>query len=116
VVEDDELVRATAGRALRQAGFDVTVASGGAEVLDLIARGHPAPRLLLTDVVMPGMNGRQVAEAAQRAWPGVKVLFMSGYAQDIIVHHGVVDPGLDLLEKPFTSAGLLERVRAALDS
>jgi DNA-binding response OmpR family regulator len=99
---------------LRQAGYDVAVAAGGEEVLDLIARGQAAPRLLLTDVVMPGMNGRQVAEAAQRAWPAVRVLFMSGYAQDIIVHHGVVDAGLELLEKPFTSEGLLERVRAAL--
>jgi PAS domain S-box-containing protein len=115
LVEDDELVRATASRALRQAGYDVTVASGGAEVLDLISRGAGAPQLLLSDVVMPGMNGRQVAEAARASWPGLRVLFMSGYAQDIIVHHGVVDPGLDLLEKPFTSQGLLARVRAALD-
>jgi signal transduction histidine kinase/CheY-like chemotaxis protein len=115
VVEDDELVRLTTSRSLRRAGYQVTVASSGAEVLELLARGAEPHRLLLTDVVMPGLNGRQVAEAVRVAWPDVKVLFMSGYAQDIIVHHGVVDPGVDLLEKPFTSEGLLRRVREALD-
>ena len=62
------------------------------------------------------MNGRQVAEAVRRVCPAIRVLFMSGYAQDIVVHHGVVEPGLDLLAKPFTNAVLLERVRAALDA
>jgi len=63
---------------------------------------------------MPGMNARQVADAVRLAVPGIRVLFMSGYAGDIIVHHGVVDPGLDLLEKPFTSAALVARVQSAL--
>jgi PAS domain S-box-containing protein len=115
VVEDDRLVRGATCRTLRQAGFQVTEASGGDEVLGLQRGGLAAPQLLLTDVVMPGMNGRQVAEAARAAWPGLRVLFMSGYAQDIIVHHGVVDAGLELLEKPFTSEALLARVRAALE-
>ncbi|MCM2332533.1 MAG: PAS domain S-box protein [Anaeromyxobacteraceae bacterium] len=115
VVEDDHLVRATTCRALTQAGYLVTSAAGGAEVAALLEGGAPRPDLLLTDVVMPGSNGRQVAQAAQAAWPGLKVLFMSGYAQDIIVHHGVVDPGLELLEKPFTGEALLARVRDLLD-
>ncbi len=114
LVEDDAQVRDATSRALRSAGYQVAVAGGGDEALALLAGGL-APQLLLTDVVMPGMNGRQVADAVRAAVPGVRVLFMSGYAGDIIVHHGVVDPGLDLLEKPFTTAGLLERVQAALD-
>ena len=87
----------------------MTAADGGAEALALLANGRPSPQLLLTDVVMRGMNGRQVAEAVKRVCPAIRVLFMSGYAQDIIVHHGVVEPGLDLLAKPFTNAVLLER-------
>ncbi|MBK9519276.1 MAG: PAS domain S-box protein [Anaeromyxobacter sp.] len=116
LVEDDQHVRDATSRALRQAGYQVVTAAGGAELQALLGPDLPAPQLLLTDVVMPGMNGRQVAEAARRAFPGLRVLFMSGYAQDIIVHHGVVDPGLDLLEKPFTNEALLRRVRAALDA
>ena len=115
LVEDDAQVRDATSRALRLAGYQVAVAGGGDEALALVAGGIPPPQLLLTDVVMPGMNGRQVADAVRAAVPGVRVLFMSGYAGDIIVHHGVVDPGLDLLEKPFTTAVLLERVRMALD-
>jgi hypothetical protein len=115
LVEDDEHVRAATTRTLRQAGYQVVAASGGAEVLELIGEDGPPPHLLLTDVVMPGMNGREVAEVVASTYPGIRVLFMSGYAQDIIVHHGVVDPGLDLLEKPFTNEQLLLRVREALD-
>ncbi|HEX7622326.1 MAG TPA: ATP-binding protein [Anaeromyxobacteraceae bacterium] len=116
LVEDDDLVRDATTRALRRAGYEVTAADGGAAALALLANGRPSPQLLLTDVVMRGMNGRQVAEAVRRACPAIRILFMSGYAQDIIVHHGVVESGLDLLVKPFSNAVLLERVRAALDA
>jgi PAS domain S-box-containing protein len=114
LVEDDDLVRDATTRALRAAGYEVSAAGGGAEALALVAHGLTPPHLLLTDVVMPGMNGRQVADALRAVVPGLRVLFMSGYAGDIIARHGVVEPGLDLLDKPFTSAGLLARVRAAL--
>ena len=89
-------------------------AENGREALGLAARVERID-LLLTDVVMPGMSGRDLATMLVLGHPGLKTLFMSGYAQDIIVHHGVVDPGLELLEKPFTSEVLLGRVRAVLD-
>ena len=114
LVEDEELVRKAALRTLQAAGYQVVAASGGAEALATLAQGGPLPQLLLTDVVMPGMNGRVVAESVKRLHPEVRVLFMSGYAQDIVGHEGVVDPGLDLIEKPFTGPELLARVRAAL--
>jgi FixJ family two-component response regulator len=70
--------------------------------------------LLLTDVVMPGMNGRAVAESLVAARPGLKVLYMSGYTDDVIAHRGVLEPGTLLLEKPFTAVAFLGRVREAL--
>ena len=116
LVEDDSLVRDATSRALRDAGYDVLTAATGAEALAVAAGASPPPCLLLTDVVMPGMNGHQVAAAVRALVPGLRVLFMSGYAQDIIVHRGVVDPGVELLQKPFSTAEFLERIRGLLDS
>ncbi len=69
----------------------------------------------MTDVVLPGMSGPQMAEALARARPGLRVLYVSGYAEDAIVHHGIIDSGIDLLAKPYTPALLLARVRQVLD-
>ncbi|HSN15881.1 MAG TPA: response regulator, partial [Anaeromyxobacteraceae bacterium] len=71
--------------------------------------------LLLTDVVMPEVSGKMVAEAASRLQPSTRVLYMSGYANDAIAHHGVLEPGLELLTKPFTPSALLAKVRSVLD-
>ena len=77
---------------------------------------HRAIKLLLTDVGLPGaMNGRQLADEAQRRKADLKVLFMSGYARNAIVHHGRLDPGVELIVKPFTHAGLAAKVRRVLD-
>ncbi|MEA2409369.1 MAG: two-component system, cell cycle sensor histidine kinase and response regulator CckA [Thermoleophilaceae bacterium] len=113
VVEDDEEVRGVAGRILRQHGYQVVEAAGGEEALELAARETGEIDLLVTDVVMPGMNGPELAERLRELQPGVRVLHMSGYTAGI----GSPHPGAtlsDLIEKPFTGAELLERVRKLL--
>jgi DNA-binding response OmpR family regulator len=115
VVEDEPEVREITARALRAVGYRVEVASGGAEALEVAARLPGPLQLLVTDVVMPGLDGRALADELRRRHPGLKVLFVSGYTQDVISHHGVLDAGVELLAKPFTSGALLERVRAVLD-
>lgn len=114
LVEDDPHVRGIVERTLRQGGYEVLVAASGEEALALLRRGAARPRILLTDVVMQGMNGRELAESALLVMPGLPVLFMSGYAQGILVRHGTVAPGLQLIEKPFTGEDLLERVRGLI--
>ncbi len=86
--------------------------------LEALARAgsHAGPvQLLLTDVVMPGMNGRELAERLAAVRPGLRVLFVSGYASDVIAKRGVLEEQVNLLEKPFSRASLLRRVRRALD-
>jgi PAS domain S-box-containing protein len=115
VVEDEPAVREIAVRSLSGAGYKVLEAGGGPQALELLARLDEPLHLLLTDVVMPEVSGRMVAEAASRFRPSTRVLYMSGYANDAIAHHGVLEPGLELLTKPFTPSGLLAKVRAVLD-
>jgi hypothetical protein len=116
VVEDEELVRDIASRILTQHGYHVLVASGGSEALALIA-GYRGPiDLLLTDVVMPGVTGREVAERASDARPEVRVLYMSGYPDSVIASQGVIEQGISLLSKPFKAADLVDHVRAVLDA
>ncbi len=115
VVEDDSPVRDITVRALRSAGYAVHEAHGGPDALALLERTRFVPELLVTDVVMPDMNGRQVADEIRRLHPGVRVLFVSGYTQEIIQRHGALEAGVELLAKPFTPSSLLARVRAVLD-
>ena len=112
VVEDDDPVRGFATRVLEQAGYRVLAASGGAAALDA-ARGE-AIDLLLTDVVMPTMSGREVADRLASSAPGVRVLFVSGYDENTIVRQGVVDPSIRYLAKPFTAEALVGAVDDAL--
>ena len=114
LVEDDEPLRTLAREILSIRGYTVLDAISPSEALRL-ADGHPGPiHLLLTDVVMPQMNGRQVADHLLAARPGLKVLFMSGYTDAAIVEHGVLEPGTHFLQKPFTPDGLSRKVREAL--
>ncbi len=115
VVEDDSGVREVAARALRAVGYRVLVAASGEEALNLVTAAQTPIDLLLTDVVMPGMNGRELAERVSRHRAGVRVLYTSGYAEDIIAHHGVLEPGIELLSKPYRVDVLLRRVRRVLD-
>ncbi|MFO0852548.1 MAG: ATP-binding protein [Gemmataceae bacterium] len=115
LVEDEPGVRALAGQALRAAGYTVLEAADGAAAVRA-AHGHPGPiHLLVTDVVMPGENGRAVADRLRQSRPGLRVLYVSGYTDDTVVHHGVQQAGVEFLQKPFTPSVLAQRVRAVLD-
>ena len=114
VVEDDESVRAAASDMLRELGYRVVTAEDGASALRLIGE-RPEIRLLFTDVGLPGgMNGRQLAEAARASRPELPVLFTTGYARNAIVHHGRLDPGINLLSKPFTYVELADKLSRIL--
>jgi two-component system, cell cycle sensor histidine kinase and response regulator CckA len=115
VAEDDEQVRAVVAAILERSGYRVLEARGAEEALSAAAQ-HGHIHLLLSDVVMPKLNGQQLANQLWAARPTLRVLFMSGYTHDVVVHHEVVDAGLSLLEKPFTPAALLKRVREVLDA
>ncbi|MBX3707159.1 MAG: response regulator [Pseudomonadales bacterium] len=116
VVEDDDLVREHVLRQLAALGYRVTGASRGATALELLEAATDVD-LLFTDVVMPGgMNGRQLAEAAKRIRPGIRVLFTSGYTENAIVHQGRLDRGVQLLNKPYRREDLAAKVRAVLDA
>jgi PAS domain S-box-containing protein len=116
VVEDEDDVRALACEVLATYGYEVLQARTPAEAL-LIAEGHPGPvQLLLTDVVMPGMSGRMLAERLAPLRPEMKVLYMSGYTDDAIVHHGTLDAGTPFIQKPFLPDALAGSVRRVLDT
>jgi two-component system, cell cycle sensor histidine kinase and response regulator CckA len=114
VVEDEDIVRRVTVKALRNAGYIVHEAPGGQEALAKLNDGL-AVDLLLTDVVMPGMNGRTLAGKMREKFPDLPVLFMSGYGEDIIAHQGLIDPGVAFIEKSFTAQTLCRKVRDVLD-
>ncbi len=113
VVEDDPDVRAHSANLLRELGYDVLEAEDGAAALSILQAG-PAIDLLFTDVGLPGMNGRELAERARRLRPHLKVLFTSGYAQEALVHGGRLDAGVELLAKPFSITRLADKLRDIL--
>jgi signal transduction histidine kinase len=116
VVEDDEALRHYTVELLSDLGYSVLAAANGASALEMIGRGHDID-LLFTDIVMPGgMNGRQLADEALRQTPALKVLFTTGYTANAIVHHGRLDPDVDLITKPFTYESLGRKIRAVLDT
>ena len=116
LAEDEPLVRILARRVLEQAGYTVLAAGGGAEALET-ARRHDGPiHLLLTDVVMPEMSGRDLVRRLGELRPDVPVLYMTGYSEEAIARHGVLDPGTALIQKPFTPAALARKVREVLDA
>jgi PAS domain S-box-containing protein len=114
LVEDEESLRAIAREILEEHGYHVIEAGSAGEAMKAASWQSGPIHLLLTDVVMPGMNGRVLAEALVDARRELKVLYMSGYTDDVIAHSGVLESGTLLLEKPFTALALLVRVRAAL--
>jgi PAS domain S-box-containing protein len=115
VAEDEDALRDVAGRILTGAGYQVLTADCGRQALEMAA-GHTGEiDLLLSDVVMPGMLGKELAERLTGARPSTRVLYMSGYAQPVLASQGTLDPGVELLEKPFTANDLLTAVRKRLD-
>ena len=115
LAEDSEALRKLAQSNLESAGFRVMSAQSGEEALAIATRHASIFDLLLTDVVMPGMNGRVLAEQLLPRQPGMKVLYMSGYTDSFIAGHGVLEPGTYLLHKPFTEEILIRKVREVLD-
>jgi PAS domain S-box-containing protein len=113
VVEDDELVRNYVIAQLNSLGYATLAAGGAAEALALVEGGAKFD-LLFTDVIMPGMNGRQLADALIRRWPSLRVLYTAGYTENAIVHHGRLDPGVALLNKPYRKTDLAQKVREVL--
>jgi PAS domain S-box-containing protein len=114
VVEDDDQVRELTVEMLLDLGYGVIEARDGVDALRTLDL-HPEICLLFTDVVLPGMNGRQLAEEASKKRPGLKVLFTTGYTRNAIVHSGMLDPGVNLLPKPATRDQMAAKIRSALD-
>jgi signal transduction histidine kinase/CheY-like chemotaxis protein len=115
LVEDDNQVRGIARDILIQRGYTVLAAKSGEEAL-VMADHHKGPiDLLLTDVIMPGMNGRELYERMAVRIPGIGVLYMSGYTGEVITHRGILDEGVEFIQKPFTVFGLANKVREALE-
>ncbi len=115
LVEDDPAVRAVARRALRSGGFRLIEAATPAEALAIAEDPGVEIALLLTDVVMPGMNGRELADRVLPTRPGIRVLYVSGYSGGAMAHQGIVPDGASYLQKPFTPDALLRAVRATID-
>ncbi len=115
LVEDDSHVRATIASMLRRVGYRIIEATNGGEALLICEDMSNEIDVLLTDIVMPKMNGRQLAERLRVVRPSLRVVFMSGYTENVVVHHGVVDSGVDFLQKPLVSDALLPKIREVLD-
>ncbi len=115
VVEDQDEVRELTKRVLEARGYAVLAAPNGAEALEIVDR-HPTPiHLMITDVVMPGMNGREVAQLACARRSDLKVLFVSGYTGEAVLQHRLLEPGVAFLQKPFTPDALARKTREVLD-
>jgi CheY-like chemotaxis protein len=113
VVEDDDAMRHHTAEALRELGYSVLESASAAQALELLA-GAPDVTVLLTDVVMPSMDGKRLADEARRRRPELKVLFMTGYTPNAVVHGGILDPAVQFLSKPFTLEELARKLRLVM--
>ena len=115
VVEDELGVRNLTKRVLEASGYTVHTAASGGEAFLTCERIGDSIHLMLTDIVMPEMSGRELAERLVKICPNMKVLYMSGYTEDTIVHHGVLDQNMNFISKPFSLPALTAKVREVLD-
>ncbi len=113
VVDDEEAVRHLASRMLTWTGYQALQASHGREAIATIEQHAGGIHLVLTDIKMPGMNGRELGRQVEQRWPGKPILYMSGFASEIF-HGGLLEPGAPFLSKPFTQDDLAHKVRALL--
>ena len=113
LAEDEPAVRGLVRETLRQLGYTVLEAGDGYEALKLLEQHKAEIQLLLTDVIMPLMNGQELAERLRAIRPGTKVLYMSGYTNDVLAFHGI-EPEIDFIQKPFTSSDLAEKLERVL--
>jgi len=116
LVEDEPALRVLVEEILTKGGYHVLQNEKPEAALALAAGHGGAIDLVLTDVIMPNMSGREMADALRLGRPGIRVLFMSGYTDDAISHHGILEPGTHFLEKPFTADGLLRKIREVLEA
>jgi CheY-like chemotaxis protein len=114
LVEDEDQVRNLSRRILERNGYKVLPAASGGEALILAEKFAGEINLLLADVVMPNMNGKELYERLRGVRPGLRALYMSGYTDDVIAHHGLLEPGIQFLQKPFTAIELAKKVEGAL--
>lgn len=114
VVDDLEDVRALTRRILEKHGYRVLAAASGAEALVLAAERGRTIDLLVTDVVMPGMSGSELSAELGQRYPAMRVLYLSGYTHEAILHQGLLEPGVAFLQKPFTPDGLARKVTEVL--
>jgi PAS domain S-box-containing protein len=115
VVEDNEMMRNMVRRILEKLGYAVFTAANGQEALERLAAHTEPLHLLLTDVIMPDMNGKVLFGRLQEEYPELRVLFMSGYTANVIAHHGVLEEGIHFIQKPFAARALAEKIRRVLD-
>jgi CheY-like chemotaxis protein len=114
-VEDEDVVRALACRGLREQGYTVLEARHGREALDRVEEGRHVIDLVISDVVMPELNGRELGSRLTALQPELPVLYMSGYTGDDVIQRGLLEPGVPFQQKPFTPQGLARKVREMLD-
>jgi DNA-binding NtrC family response regulator len=115
LVEDEESVRGFIRTLLERSGYAVLDASNGHEAIDIVSARGSAIHLLVTDVVMPRMSGRELAENVRSISPGIRLLYVSGYTDDAVFRHGMTEGEINFIQKPFRSMDFLRKVREILD-
>jgi len=115
VIEDEENVRATTVMILEDFDYHVLEAGNGEEAIEIFKEKGDSIDMLITDVVMPGINGKELAKRLLKIRPELKILYVSGYTDNVIAHHGVLESGANFLQKPFTMNSLNQKVREILD-
>ncbi|HWP37270.1 MAG TPA: response regulator, partial [Gemmatimonadales bacterium] len=116
VAEDEKSIRELTVRVLERLGYRVLAAEDPSQAIELAEQYGAVIHLLITDVIMPGMNGRDLANRLKTLHPGLRTLYMSGYTADVIAHHGVLNEGVLFVQKPFSVHDIAVKVRVALDS